>query len=31
MSATNALLYDAASGLITTSANHRGRDAAAAF
>jgi gamma-glutamyltranspeptidase/glutathione hydrolase len=29
--ATNALLYDAASGLITASANSRGRDAAAAF
>lgn len=29
--ATNALLYDARSGLITTSANNRGRDAAAAY
>jgi gamma-glutamyltranspeptidase / glutathione hydrolase len=29
--ATNALLYDAASGLIVTSANRRGRDAAAAY
>lgn len=29
--ATNALLYDAGSGLITTSANNRGRDAAAAY
>jgi gamma-glutamyltranspeptidase / glutathione hydrolase len=29
--ATNALLYDATSGLIITSANRRGRDAAAAY
>jgi gamma-glutamyltranspeptidase/glutathione hydrolase len=29
--ATNMLLYDAASGLITTGANNRGRDAAAAY
>ena len=29
--ATNALLYDASSGLIVTSANRRGRDAAAAY